>query len=159
VTKISILLNYIKVLVGRTMDKKITTIYVNKDIKEFCKDNKINLSDWINTEFTDKFLSAGFKVKLIEEKSREIEKLKEEVKQIRERRDELKTTLSEREIKGICSCVARRSKGFNLNSMCNFFNDEYKRTFTIDEFVGLLDLYDTKAKERTAYAMNKCKRR
>jgi len=137
------------------MTKQITTINLRTDIKKYCQDNKINLSEWINTEFYAKFLSANARIKNITNLKNQIEKEEKILKQIKERQDAIQKSLTNREIRYITSIKARENKGFKIKEMLKFYNYEFKRNITQEELTELINLYEKAAEDRIQRVANK----
>ena len=100
------------------MKKKSTCVYINNEIIEYCKKFKINLSEWINTEFTKKNLN-------IQSKMAKIQQLQVEIDQIKERTDIINKSLTQRELRYICQVTARIKEGKNISALWRRFNIEY----------------------------------
>ena len=140
------------------MEKKITTIYVSPDILEYCKDNKISLSEWVDTEFSYKFLSVGSKYKEIENAKNRIEELTQEIEGIKARRADLAKGLTTRELRFIGTVKPLLRQGFELNAIKNRFNEEHKRNFSLDEFRALVEFYEEQLKSRVEHALRNKKK-
>lgn len=138
------------------MDKKITTIYIRKDVLEFCKANKVNLSQWINVEFFDKFLSIKAKQAELEAIGQRREKVMNEVKEIKKRLSELSESLTDREKRYISTVIPNLKKGSaTWEGALAYFNNEFKRNSTLEDFKSVVDLYETQARTRLDYALSK----
>lgn len=118
--------------------QQITTVYVNKEIKTFCKQNKINLSKWINQTFIKQYLSIESKINLINLKYKEIEEIKVEVKQIKQNCLEALKTLTIREKQYIQTVPKRLTKGANMNSIKDCFNNTFKRNLSLEQFQQII---------------------
>lgn len=127
-------------------DKRQTTIYLLKDVFNYCKENKINLSEWVNTEFTKQYLS-------LTSKQEELARLQKEITEIKERVETQNKLLTSREIRYICQVKARQREGKDLTSMWRWFNTEYNRKLSFAEFEELVEFYERQAVKRVEEAM------
>lgn len=134
-------------------DKVVRSIYISKEINKFCKRNSINLSDWVNIEFAKKFLSMDSKYRELEAIYKRRDILTKEIEDGKERRMSLKANLTQNERRFIYTVTPKLRKGFKLTAMRNFFNQEYGKRLTLDEFRSLVDLYEGKAEERLKHVL------
>jgi len=140
------------------MQEKIrTTIYLDKDIKDFCKSHKLNLSDWVNNKIRNEFLGLDSKTKELEQIKRREEELKEEIKLIKERTSNLCTDLTQTEKRFLYNVPERLKRGFDLKAIHNLFNHDFNRNYTYDEFVALYQSHEKMARERLASVVYKNK--
>jgi hypothetical protein len=139
------------------MEKIRTTIYLNKDIVEFCKQHKINKSDWFETNFRDSFFGINSKVKRLEEIKQEEERIKAEIKIAKERSENLALQLTDSEKRYFYSVPEKLKNGADLKSVHNFFNYEFKRSFDFDCFLMLYKKHEKVSQDRYEYALQKLK--
>ena len=128
------------------MEKKITTVHIDKKVLDFAKKYKVNLSEWLNDEFTKQHLS-------LEAKKKALKKLEKEIKQIEARTEILSKALTQRELRYICQVTPRLKEGKNITAMWRRFNVEYNRKYTFNEFQALVSFYEKQAIERVRRAM------
>lgn len=128
------------------MKKEQTTVYLFKEVKVFAKKFKINLSEWVNTEFCKQFLS-------LDSKKKQRDLLDAEIKAVEERLDVMDKSLTAREQRYICQVMPRIREGKELTSMWRWFNNEYGREFTIDQFQALVQFYEKQAVQRVKHAI------
>ena len=128
--------------------KKKTCLLLQQDIITFCRKNKINLSEWVNVEFTQYYLS-------LEKKKQQIETLQNEIKQIEARADVLNKELTSREIRYIYQVTPRRKEGKKMPALLAFFNNEYHRNLTLSEFEAIVNFYEKAAINRIKAAMER----
>lgn len=137
------------------LNRKVTSLNIDKDVLEFCRDNKINLSEWVSTEFSKKFLGMDSKIKRLKEIEKEKTQLLYEIELIKERQDSVSKQLTQNEIRYICTVKAKLRSGCDFNSIKNFFNDEYHRNLSLDEFRSLVKFHEDQMEKRTQYAIEK----
>ena len=136
--------------------KSITTIYILDIVKEFCKKNKLNLSEEINSLFVEKYLSIKSKVDKLE-LIKEEERLITEIKQIKERHEVISKNLTTEEKRYISQVNERIRKGFELKSIHSWFNKEFNRAIDLTEFKELVHFYEEQSQKRVEIALNKGK--
>lgn len=139
-------------------DKSITTVYIEKRIRDYCKKNKIVLSDWINSIFTNQFLNVDSKLKEIQEIEARKQKLLKEIEDIKERTESLSRNLSTREVRDIETIKARIDKGANHHAILRQFNTVHNRTFTMEEFKELVNIHEIKQERRLKFRTEKIKK-
>lgn len=124
------------------MEKKITTVYIDKDILEHRSKFKICLSEWINKNYREHFLSLKSKVDQLEEIHGRMLDLKDEIAVLRERTEivERGLTISERRFLSTVRSLLREGK--EITHIWRRFNSEFNRCFTFDEFASLVDFYE-----------------
>jgi len=141
------------------MERKRTTFYIDSDIIKFCKENKINMSEWFSTEFKNKFFGVNAKVIELEQiKQREAE-IKKEIQEIKERVSSQKLQLTDREKRFIYSIPERLKTGKDLKAIHNFFNYEYNRNLPFDDFLIMYKQHAKVAQDRYEYARSKKRRK
>ena len=121
--------------------KSITTIYLDNDIVRFCRDNHINLSEWVNREFIKQFMSLDTKVKELDETCKKVESLKEEINTIRARAEQLSRNFTTREIQFLRSVTLMLKEGRNINALWKRFILDFNRKIQLIEFTHLVKLY------------------
>lgn len=137
------------------MEKARTTIYLDKEVHDFCKDNKINISEYLNNKIREDFLDINSKVRELEQIKNREEELKEEIQQMRERAASLTNELTTREKRFIYSIPEKLKQGYEFKAMFRLFNNENNRNYTYDEFVQLYRAHEKVARERLAEVSKK----
>lgn len=140
-------------------DKKITTMYINKDIWSFCKKNKMNLSDWVNTEFTHQYLGLEAKKEEIKKIDIRKEVLSGEIGEMEKTLKTVSISLTDKEIRFIATVKPLVSKGCDHLAIHKRFNQENKREFTFPEFKDLVQLHEDHHQRRLEILKNKRKKR
>jgi len=135
------------------MEKKITTVYIEKEIREHAKTFKISLTDFINLEYRRKYLSLESKMQRLQKLDVEKEDLLKEIRELRERLENAKIELTVAEQRNLSTVKVRQRKGMEISSMWRFFNSEYNRNFTLVEFEQLVNLYESQCQKRVEEAM------
>lgn len=138
--------------------KKVTTLNLREDVTTYARQNKINLSEWVNSKFHSEFLSGPAILARIQQHKDEIVKEEAKLASIKNRRDEVAKSLTNREIRYITSVKARQTKGFKLEAMHQYFNEEFHRNISPDEFKELVNFYEKAADERVERVANKVKK-
>lgn len=120
------------------MGKKGKAIYLDEDIlqqvKKMRKEYKFNFSEWINSNFREKFMSIESKEFEIRGYLRKVEKLKQEIKEVEERNHtyaEMLTTIERRFFKQIPIWI---DKGCDMKSLCIRFNVTFNRNIDFEDF-------------------------
>ena len=121
-----------------TEDRVITTIYIKKDVRDYCKEYGIKLSEWVDETFTEKFLSMDSKIDQLKEHTKITNRLREEIRQIKERKLQLQNTLSSPELNFINKVPEKIEGGFNIVAIKNQFNYRFKKKLSLDEFRTLI---------------------
>jgi hypothetical protein len=133
---------------------KQTSLNIEIDILNFCKENKIVLSQWVNKKFSDEFFGLNSKIKRLEEIKQEEYKLKKQIELIKSRTQDINSNLTTREIRFLQSVELKRKQGFEMKAMHNLFTNDY-RNISFDDFISLAKKYEEINDERTKYRMNK----
>jgi hypothetical protein len=135
-----------------------TTLSLSKDILDYCKENKIVLSHWVEKEFSDKFLNIESKQKELEGIEKRAEEIKKEIALINARVNVLRESITDNEKRYLCTVNLRAKEGYLIPSMLTFFNREFKRNFTLPEFKNLAEIYEKKTDQIIKNVLLKGKR-
>jgi len=135
--------------------KKRTTIYLYDDIIQYVKKNKINLSEWLNKEFREQYLSINSKRKELESCLHKISILKKEISIIKQRKESLFMNITEAEKREIATIMPRLRKGFSFDAIRKGFNQNHNRSFSVDELRYLVNLYEDQSQKRLEIALSK----
>ena len=92
-------------------ETKQTSMNIRKDILNFCKEHKLNLSNWVNETFSEEFFGLQAKVKELDKTTIRMEELRQDIKRIKSAFDKEKQKLTPNEITFIKSVKAKQSKG------------------------------------------------
>lgn len=141
------------------MAKKVTTLYLDTEVCEHAKEFKINLSEFVNTEYRNKFLSLAAKEAELAKKRDEILVLEQEVLSIRERMEGLMVALTESEKRFVSTVMPRLRDGKELSAMHRAFNADFSRSFSLHEFEQLVRVYERQAEKRLSYVINQKRRK
>lgn len=135
-------------------DKKITSIYIKKEILAHAQENKIVLSNWVNRTYEEQYLGLNSKYKELEELKQREKQLIEEIEFIKQKNDDIKLQLTTEEKRFISTVLPRINRGFSLIAIRNQFNNDYNRAFSLDEFKSIVDFYETQNQKRVNFAIN-----
>jgi hypothetical protein len=136
-------------------DKKITTINVYVEILNYCKKNKLSLSEWVNTEFKNKYISVRAKVAELEKLEHRKEELIKEIKEIKDRNETMKISITTREMRFLETIGSRLEKGAEWKYIKNCYNNEHNRDLSIEELQFLYKSHKNKIKNRLEMALKK----
>lgn len=141
------------------MEKSRTTLFVRDDVRNHAREFKVNLSEFLNREYVNKYLSLDVKEAKLTYAEQEVARLKAEITQDKERLESLSLELTEHERRYLATVMPRRRAGYDMRAMWAFFNTEYKRKVEFSEFEHLVRLYEQQAEKRAAYAMDQKRRK
>ena len=123
---------------------------VNKDIEEKIKKFKFNFSEWVNLEWRKQFMSIESKQEEIKNCQKRVEILKNEVKIIRERNEDIRSILTGNEVRYLQSVPSLMKKGFEASAVWRRFNNTFKRDFEYSAFRELVRGVDDDRKRQLA---------
>ena len=142
-----------------SFEKSRTTLFLENEIRDHARENKVNLSEFLNQEYRSKYLSLQAKVDRLADLQEEAKALASEIQHDQERSEAMKLQLTDRERRYLATVMPRRREGKDMAAMWRFFNQEHGRGFTFAEFEELVRLYEEQAEKRAAYAMSKARRK
>jgi hypothetical protein len=126
------------------MTKTTTSIRVDEEILDFCRSNHISLSEWVCREFGKQFLGLQSKLTELGELENKADELRGIIKAQKERLTQLNLQVTNLERRYLKNVPERHRSGFNMKSMHDFYNNEFSRNLSFDEFISLVELYKTK---------------
>ena len=142
----------------KKLKKTITSCFIFDWIPEHAKNNNVSLSNFINVEYPKKYSSLSSSIKRKKKIEEELIQVGEDIKLFIERNKELKRTFTQSEGRFLYTVPGKRRKGFPIQQMLSYFNVEFGRDLTMDEFIFGIDLFEKKA-EKTLKAVIDKKRR
>ena len=142
------------------MEEKIrSTIYIHKSVYDHSKKFKINISEFLNTEYSKKHLNKELLEKELEEHKAAILEINDSLVKFEERQDYVKKSLTDREHRFLATVKPRLRKGFELKAIIRSFNQDFNREFSEIEFKQILADYERKYELQLSYAIDKKKER
>ena len=115
-------------------NKKITTVYIDEEIKKFCKSNKLNLSDWINLRFNEEFLTTQTKLRRVIKLRSDANLIEKEVKVLKKNVRNIIKTFSSEQLGFVCEVNKLVDGGFDLQAIRRRFNSGFGSSFSLSEF-------------------------
>lgn len=114
------------------MENKVnTSIYITQEIRDFCKDNHINLSKWIDSRFSEEFLTISALQKKIDYYQLEARTAE---KQLHDR-----MRLSKEEVEEIKQ-MPRNFEQHNKQEVIKYFNRKFNKNYSpaeIETFIRI----------------------
>lgn len=133
---------------------KLTTINLKSDVYQFIRENKINLTAWIDQQFRKEFLSVDQLQREITFYSEKLEEKKQLLRDQINRNTELRTELSSREISFMQRAIFRINNGFSPEKILQQFNTDFGRNYSFEDFSGLLNFYGKKMQNQQNFLEN-----
>lgn len=141
------------------MSKVRTTVYLDEDIVNHARENKINISQWLNAKYTDTYLSISTKMQELDAHKKACEKLELEIAKIKQRQTDLKTSLTWHEQRFIAKVIPMIRDGYDYKSLHERFCNEHNRTMDFSEFRALVEFYESQHAVRAEMVYKKKKRK
>lgn len=141
------------------MDKKRTTIYLREDVDEHRKENKINLSDWVNLTYAKHFLSEESLQIKIASLMKEVEDAKAELVAVKRRAEIYLQSFTDAENRYLSTVMERYRDGKEPRAMMRAFNSEFKRNLTFNEFWAMVQRKERQIERRLEAVWAKKKKR
>ena len=120
-------------------NKRVTSIYILDEVREYCETHNMNFSQWANKSFLEQYLSLGSKVRELAETLKHAEDLKHQIKRIKEEAAGLvaKLTPDQKDfMRGIPSLL---KDGKDLMAIKSRFNEQFKTRYSQDEFLLMME--------------------
>jgi anti-sigma factor ChrR (cupin superfamily) len=114
------------------------------DIKKRRDKFGFNFSEWVVNKYRSEFQSVSEKEAEIMIKEKEIKNLKNEISMINLRNDEIQNELTQSEKRFLSTVKTWISEGKEWQPLCNRFNNEYKKRYSLHKFKQLVKLMGEK---------------
>jgi uncharacterized protein (DUF2132 family) len=126
------------------MEKKITTIYIDQDLKDFFTEFNINLSEWVNERARIEYFGIEPRIKQIEEHMEKVEFLRNEIKNLKIKAQNRLKLMKKPEIDLLFTLKHHQKEGFSSHSLYKRFIFETKKTMPYGEFIEVLSEIEAK---------------
>ena len=122
-------------------NKRVTSIYIKDEIKEFCETHNINFSEWANETFTAQYLTLGSKIREFNEAVKRTEELKQQIHMLKEQSRAMADKLTADQKSFILDIPRLLKEGKDPGALRFRFNERFKTKYTQDEFLALLEFF------------------
>ena len=104
------------------------------DIRKKARESGFNFSEWVSNEYRNKFMSINSKKAEIESYQKKIFQLENEINDIFEREETVKSGLGRNEKRFLLSVPILIKEGKEWKALCNRFNITFSKSFSLDQF-------------------------
>ena len=124
------------------MTKKISTVYVETAISDYCKENNINLSVWLNNKFSDEFLNIEAKKKELGELQQKIAKISQDLVDFAKNNACFPRNLTKNQENYLRKVPKKVKEGYDIFAMNKYFNETYDVNYSVKEFKNLVKQFE-----------------